>query len=724
MSASTDPLIGTVVAERYRVDRLLGEGGMGKVYAAEHVLMKKRLAIKALHPTLCKLPDVVARFEREAMAAANIDHPNIAAATDFGRLPDGSLFLVLELVVGTSLRDEIAKGAMALDRALHIARQIATALAAAHAFGIVHRDLKPENVMLVSKGDDPDFVKVLDFGVAKMAVGSEQAASMGPLASGPLTKLGEVFGTPEYMSPEQALGQSVDGRADLYALGVILYEMLSGVRPYGSENATGILGQQLAKPVPSFSERAPAVRVPPRVEQLVRKLLSKELAGRVENAGDAVQALDELLQPTPGAAARIFTLTDGSPTAFFGSPAPGAVPSLPEALPPEPPPPEPNLHPPPAPELPPLAAPELPPLAAPELPPLAAPEAAPAAPLAPPQAVGPGGTLLVVEPERADELATSVAEARAGTQPKPPGLLTQSVVGTRDVLTAICDQIDASRSRLPAPLRKALSRVPASAMLTFGLVVVVGGMLTATVTLASIRTSPGAQVPAERSDKPPSEASPDPDPVLRELEQAKHKGHAALQSLAEQHPKSAPVLVELAASHAAQSNHGEAVDLLGRALELDSKLNERQAAADLLAEAVRKPKASEAALDLLEEKMGAAGARVLYDLSVDHKVLAALRARAERWVRSNDFQKVASPEIQVAAGLRYGRSCSDRHALLSRAGEVGDKRALAYLKIMRVRTGCGRRGRSDCFSCLRKDDGLAQAIASIEKRVGDQSAQR
>src|SRR5258707_8517610 len=166
-----DPRIGTLLADRYRIDALVGEGGMGKVYSAEHVLMRKRLAIKVLHRELTTMAEVVARFEREAMAAANIDHPNVAAATDFGKLADGAVFLVLEYVQGKSLRDEIAGGPIAPERALHIARQIASGLGSAHALDIVHRDLKPEHVMLVEKGGDPDFVKVLDFGIAKVPIG-------------------------------------------------------------------------------------------------------------------------------------------------------------------------------------------------------------------------------------------------------------------------------------------------------------------------------------------------------------------------------------------------------------------------------------------------------------------------------------------------------------------------------------------------------------------------
>ncbi|MCE7894776.1 MAG: serine/threonine protein kinase, partial [Sorangiineae bacterium PRO1] len=314
-TSPADSIVGSVLAERYRLDELLGEGAMGRVYAAEHVLMRKRVAVKVLRPELCDTKDVVARFEREAMATANIEHPNIAAATDCGKLPDGSLFLVLELVQGRSLRDEIAAGAMPVPRALHIARQTASALAAAHALGIVHRDLKPENVMLVTQGEDSDFVKMLDFGLAKLTDGAAGGAAPGARAPAPLTRVGVVHGTPEYMPPEQALGLSVDHRADLYALGVITYELLSGVRPFSAESDAGLLGQQLSKVAPPFSERVPGLEIPERVEQVVRRLLAKEVSARFQTAQEVEQAFDELLRPAAVAE------PDGAPTAILGTAA-------------------------------------------------------------------------------------------------------------------------------------------------------------------------------------------------------------------------------------------------------------------------------------------------------------------------------------------------------------------------------------------------------------------
>jgi len=297
-------LVGRTLSDRYRVDKLVGEGGMGTVYLAEHMLMRKRVAIKVLHPEMTRLPEVVSRFEREAMAAANIEHPNVAAATDFGKLPNGAFYLVLEYVEGTSLRQAIAQGPMETSRAVHIAEQVASALGRAHQLGIVHRDLKPDNIMLVTRDDDTDFVKVLDFGIAKVPVGEMDPG----VKHSTLTQSGMVYGTPEYMSPEQALGQAdVDGRADLYALGVILFEMLTGGRPFNHESKVKLLGMHLTADVPSMKERG--AHVPPALDSVVHRLMSKDAKDRFDNAKDVLEALDfamsrssrkESLPPPPG----------------------------------------------------------------------------------------------------------------------------------------------------------------------------------------------------------------------------------------------------------------------------------------------------------------------------------------------------------------------------------------------------------------------------------------
>jgi serine/threonine-protein kinase len=286
---STSPgetLVGQVVSGRYRIDKLLGEGGMGAVYLAEHTLMRKRVALKLLHADMSKDEEILARFRREAEAAAHIEHPNVASATDFGQLDDGSFFLVLEYVEGPNLRSTIDEGAMPPARALHIARQIALGLERAHGSGIVHRDLKPENVMLVKKGDDPDFVKVLDFGIAKVEPSQRDTSQ-------PLTRMGTILGTPEYMAPEQAMGEPVTPAADLYALGVILYEMLTAKHPFDAPDRMAVLSMHIVAPVPAMLDRNPALApIPPPIEAITRRLLEKDSKLRHESARALVDAID------------------------------------------------------------------------------------------------------------------------------------------------------------------------------------------------------------------------------------------------------------------------------------------------------------------------------------------------------------------------------------------------------------------------------------------------
>lgn len=294
-AAPEQALVGQVLAERYRVERLLGAGGMGSVYLAEHVLMRKAVALKVLHREMTALTEVVARFEREAVAAARIDHPNVASAMDFGRLDDGSFYLVLEYIDGKSLSSVIAEGCLDLDRALVIAIQIGNALIAAHAAGIVHRDLKPDNVMLVANPEGHEIVKVLDFGIAK--VQGQEERSNGQRA---LTRIGTVMGTAGYMAPEQALGQTVDARVDLYALGVVLYEMVTGNLPFPAEEPSQILAKQLTEPIPPLPEGTPV-----ELCTLIERLLDNKVEQRPLDAAEVVQTLIHLRDtgsPLPSAA--------------------------------------------------------------------------------------------------------------------------------------------------------------------------------------------------------------------------------------------------------------------------------------------------------------------------------------------------------------------------------------------------------------------------------------
>ncbi len=231
----SQPILGLIVDGRYKVVELIGEGGMGKVYLAEHVDIGKRVALKVLHPSYSRMPDLVERFRREARAASKIGHPHIVDVTDSGTTADGSAYFVMEFLEGVELGSVIEReGALEVARAVRIAQQICRALSAAHAAGIIHRDLKPENIFLTIRDGTTDFVKVLDFGIAKTTEAEEARERK-------LTSPGMAMGTPEYMAPEQAAGRPADQRCDVYALGAILYEMLTGVPPYQGDNFMEIL---------------------------------------------------------------------------------------------------------------------------------------------------------------------------------------------------------------------------------------------------------------------------------------------------------------------------------------------------------------------------------------------------------------------------------------------------------------------------------------------------
>ncbi len=220
----TDPFVGRTIGN-FVLSRKVGEGGMGAVYLGEHNRISRRAAIKVLLPELASEPEVVARFLNEARASADIKHPHVIEISDFGELDDGTSYLVMEWLQGRSLADRMGAARVPVTQALHIGRQIAEALEAAHQRGVVHRDLKPDNVFLVERDGDADFVKVLDFGIAKILRGATELH----------TQTGAIMGTPGYMAPEQCRGEVVDPRADLYALGVILYEMLGGRLPFEAE---------------------------------------------------------------------------------------------------------------------------------------------------------------------------------------------------------------------------------------------------------------------------------------------------------------------------------------------------------------------------------------------------------------------------------------------------------------------------------------------------------
>jgi serine/threonine protein kinase len=279
-----DALIGTVVDGRYRIEQQIGEGGMGVVYKISHVSLNKTLALKLLRGEMAKDPEVVQRFIQEAQSATQIGHENIIDISDFGRLPDGTVYFVMEYLNGHPLNDIIKRGgSIPVSDAVSIIRQIAGALGAAHQRGIVHRDMKPDNVYVVKRGEEANFVKVLDFGIAK--VGG---------ASNKLTRTGMVFGTPHYMSPEQAAGQSVDARTDIYALGVIMYEMFTGRVPFDADTFMGVLTKHMfEKPEPMTT--AGAERQLGALESITMRALEKKPENRYQSMQELIDDLDRVM---------------------------------------------------------------------------------------------------------------------------------------------------------------------------------------------------------------------------------------------------------------------------------------------------------------------------------------------------------------------------------------------------------------------------------------------
>jgi serine/threonine protein kinase len=277
-----DPLISQTLADKYRIEELIAEGGMGAVYRGTHVLMDKTVAIKVLHPALAADDKIVARFSREARAASRLSHPHALSVTDFGESENGVVFLVMEYLKGKTLKEVIhSDSPMPLPRVIEIVRQICGALEAAHAEGVVHRDLKSDNIMLLDIGGG-DWAKVLDFGIAKITekVGQDPA----------LTAPNLIIGTPQYMSPEQcSQAAEIDARSDIYSFGVILYEMLVGHVPFTGESPTAIMMKHLQEPPPSVLEERKDL--PAAVGRVVARSLAKRPDDRYQTVGELAEEL-------------------------------------------------------------------------------------------------------------------------------------------------------------------------------------------------------------------------------------------------------------------------------------------------------------------------------------------------------------------------------------------------------------------------------------------------
>src|SRR5271154_2669348 len=282
---SPDPYLGRELSGHIEIRQLVGVGAMGRVYRAFQKGIDRDVAVKILHRELSANQTLVARFHREAKVASRLAHPNVVHVILTGQLPDGAMYIVMEYLDGLSLQSALAAagGAMALPRALHVVLQICDAVGEAHAQGIVHRDLKPENVMLVHRGEDADFVKVLDFGIARLDWGDQSMA----------TAAGLIFGTARYISPEGAQGEQVGPEGDVYAIATLVYQMLAGRTPFEGDQAVGLLVQQIHDAPPPLRSIQRSSYVPEGIASVLMANLSKEKGKRAPDARTLGRALME-----------------------------------------------------------------------------------------------------------------------------------------------------------------------------------------------------------------------------------------------------------------------------------------------------------------------------------------------------------------------------------------------------------------------------------------------
>jgi serine/threonine-protein kinase len=288
----TDQYVGKSIAgNQFRIVQKIGSGGMGAVYKAEQPEMNRFVGIKILHAKYLARSDLVSRFRREARAMSHLSHPNTARVFLYGQLEDGSCYFVMEYLEGRNLAQIVrAEGPMDPERAINIMVQVCGALEEAHQVGIIHRDLKPENIFLTQQGGIRDYPKVLDFGLAKV---TEREMRPGSLI---LTQEGMVFGTPEFMSPEQARGEKLDGRSDIYSLGTILYELLTGKLPFDAKQPMDYIHKHINEPPMPLAQRAPGREFPPGLEEALQRSLAKKREDRFPTATAFAQSLRDVVR--------------------------------------------------------------------------------------------------------------------------------------------------------------------------------------------------------------------------------------------------------------------------------------------------------------------------------------------------------------------------------------------------------------------------------------------
>ncbi|MCA9553224.1 MAG: protein kinase [Myxococcales bacterium] len=311
--ALNDPRIGETLVGRYRLDKLVGKGGMGRVYRATQFPLNRPVAVKILNPEFQKKdPQFVRRFFLEAASAARLSHPNTITVFDYGEAESGELFIAMEYLKGRPLSRVIgAEGPFAAERVLHVAMQICRALREAHTKGIIHRDLKPGNILLLEEGDDADFVKVLDFGLVKLMHTDGEPVPDDPLTPEPvneLTKAGMFLGSPKYMSPEQIQGLNLDPRTDIYSLGVLMFHMATGKPPFTGGTSVEVIYKHVNQPVPSFASLG--IDVPPEVEDVIGQCLAKHRDDRFASMNALLVRLKDVQRLVTGNSAVMDTAFD------------------------------------------------------------------------------------------------------------------------------------------------------------------------------------------------------------------------------------------------------------------------------------------------------------------------------------------------------------------------------------------------------------------------------
>lgn len=318
-------MIGKTLGDRYKVTGWIGSGAMGDVYLAEHVILRKKIAVKVLKHELCKHEELVQRFQQEAIAASRIGHENIVSVTDFGRTDEGALYFVMEALEGESLGALVHReGALELSRGLQLLLQLCRALAAAHANGIVHRDLKLDNLVLVRRDDGSELLKVLDFGISKVTDLADSPAKKHT------TQAGALLGTPDYMSPEQIRGEDVDHRADVYAFGVLAFELITGALPFEARSVADVMMKHLGEQPIAPSQRRPELKLPAVFDALVLRALEKDRALRFQSMVELRAALGRCLEavgvgPALTPPPRVIPLRAPAPPLQLGPPAPTRI---------------------------------------------------------------------------------------------------------------------------------------------------------------------------------------------------------------------------------------------------------------------------------------------------------------------------------------------------------------------------------------------------------------